>query len=1789
MYSPILQHIFKGKTRPFNKTRQSYLEINIDNIELPEYFAYLPLAASMDIRSGELNITMNLAYAVEETGAPTLSIDGTMTLSRLEVVDKKGSPLVKLTALSIDIASSNLLAKNININNISIRSPEIYIQRDNTGQLNFLKLIPRNESQSSQKEAEKKSQTDSEEPFKFTLAQAELTGGKIVYTDQSLTIPFASTIESLNITLSQLSNEKDHEADFTLAATTDADEKVELSGNLTLTPLKIKGAITASDFPIHRYKPYYNDFILFDITDGTAYLTSEFLYDSTLTGPGVIISDLTFSLNSIKLTTLQEGEEFLHIPRLSLKNCSFDSLQKEIQVGQFSTEKASFFVKRTEDGKINVLNLVPPSSDEAKASEKRSDEKSEKQAVETKENKQGEHPNTQSDNKQDPDSQRPWRIKVNEALLKGYSLKVQDMQGPVQTLFTVGDMNVEAKEFIFESSHPDPLMNLPHLSLSLNSLKLHSQKTNEDIVSIGSISLNECSFNLQKQALTIQEFSTEKGAVFLKKADNGILNVRNLAPLHSEEKDRSPVDKAMEKENSSAKEMPKTQKPWHVQVNKALLKEYTVKAEDLEAPEQPVFTVDDINLDAREFTFETSELSPVVDLAHLSVSLDTLKLMSQKTNEDIIRIGALSLDESSFNLQKQTITIGEFSTENGYLFLTRTKEGQINLLNLASSPKQKEQTGTEKSRENESPTIETSPPGTQRPWHIEVNKASLKGYSVRAEDRQSPELPRTTIDSINLDARDFIFESSQKKPLISVPNLSLSLETVKVLSQKSNEDIISIGTISASKCSYDSQKNAFWIGEFTTEKGSFILKKTEEGVFNIRNLAAPSAIGQKISDEMQPQKKEESGKEKAEESEPDNQKSFQLEVDKALLKGYTITAEDMQNPEMTLLKVNDINLAVKDFTFESSPVQPFVDIPDLSLSLNSITLQSQKSNEDVVSIGDIALNKCSFNLTDQSVTIGEFTTKDGSLLLRRTEQGALNIQNLIASPPKEEPAGMASSEITETDQTDAETDAEKVTPWQIKVNKALLQKYKIKAEDLQSPAMTLLTVDNINVDAKEFTFQSAQTEPLMNLSQLAFSLEALTLRNQKKKEDVLKVPHFEINKFSFNSSQQEIKIGQVMSEKGFLLVRVNPKGELNFQNLTPPPSSSEQKETKQKPKETDKGNPWHVKVDKALLKGYTIKAEDLQRREPAFFTFDRINFEASKFSTDRDKKFNTSLSFRLNDKGNLALKGLTAINPFALDGQIDINDIDIQGLKPYYADIINLIVEDGYFHTSGKLSFQTVAESEPKINYHGKLSVTDFASIDPVTKQDFLKWKSLDFIDFSFGYSPLNLLIEQIDIDDFYSLFIINKDGTINFKNIMAKNNQESEKKGGREEEKKKDTSSDIFVKKVVLQRGNISFTDRSIEPTFSAELLEVGGNITGLSSHEKTKADVNLTGRTDDYAPLEIVGTINPIAKPLNADINLSFKGIGLSPFTPYSGKYLGYTVQKGKLTLNLKYEISNDKLNAKNHLLFDQLTLGEKVDSSEAVSLPLKFAIALLKDRNGVIDLNVPLKGDLSDPNFKVGQVIVQALKNLITRVVTSPYSFIKGIIEGGEELNYIEFDYGSAELTKEDKEKLDKIINALYNRPSLKLEIAGYVDKEKDLKRLRDKKFENLLKTEKIIDMVINKGKDVGSVDEITIEPGEYDKYLIKAYEGADFPKEKNAMGLIKELPPKEMEKLLYDHIEVTGDDLKRLARERAMVVKKYILKSGKVEPERVFIVLPSSSSSEEIDQNVKKSRVVFTLLP
>ncbi|NJN37438.1 MAG: DUF748 domain-containing protein, partial [Nitrospiraceae bacterium] len=370
--------------------------------------------------------------------------------------------------------------------------------------------------------------------------------------------------------------------------------------------------------------------------------------------------------------------------------------------------------------------------------------------------------------------------------------------------------------------------------------------------------------------------------------------------------------------------------------------------------------------------------------------------------------------------------------------------------------------------------------------------------------------------------------------------------------------------------------------------------------------------------------------------------------------------------------------------------------------------------------------------------------------------------------------------------------------------------------------------------------------------------------------------------------------------------------------------------------------------------------------------------------------------------------------PLHADVEAKLEHIEIRPFQPYLDRFLNADVLDGAIDLNGSVRFAKAHVNEPLLQFQGNLAVNQFALADHQTQDDLVTWKALRVNQVALDVEPTTVKIAEVLWQEPSVQLVVAADGQLNLSRVAKSPGASEQPTPPKESEGDKSHAKGgepvpVAIDQVKLAKLAATFQDLSLEPKVRTSLTEFGGTIKGLSSKQLKKADVNLTGKVGRTAPFKIVGKINPLSEDAFTDLVITLNGMDLRPTGPYSGKYVGYGLSKGKLSLDLKYKVSQKVLEAENVVKVDQLTFGEKTDSPDATSLPVPLVVGLLKDRKGLIEIDMPIRGDLNDPDFKYGKVVISTLLNLLGKVVASPFSLMGKLIPGGEsaeDLQFIEF---------------------------------------------------------------------------------------------------------------------------------------------------------------------------------------
>jgi hypothetical protein len=632
-----------------------------------------------------------------------------------------------------------------------------------------------------------------------------------------------------------------------------------------------------------------------------------------------------------------------------------------------------------------------------------------------------------------------------------------------------------------------------------------------------------------------------------------------------------------------------------------------------------------------------------------------------------------------------------------------------------------------------------------------------------------------------------------------------------------------------------------------------------------------------------------------------------------------------------------------------------------------------------------------------------------------------------------------------------------------------------------------------------------------------------------------------------------------------------------------------------------------------------LHLQDFANSRPATLDLDDISLSAKNISNVPGTNLTAEISLRWNTNGTINTDIAASFSPPTADIHLALTNLDLGTLDPYLESKLNLLILGSKLGLTGAVHLRTPKDQLPEVTFHGDARLDDLHTADGVLGEDLLKWDSVRISGIDANLNPQTVSIQEIAVDNAYARVVVETNHQINLLTALKPANlgATTETNAPAVTQATPATNAPLALPKIsiasiVVSNAAIRFTDRSVAPNVNIAIEQAGGTIEGISSEQLQHADLNLHALVDNVGPADITGHINPFSETQTNEIKISVKDVDLTPTSPYSGKFAGYRIARGKLNLDLAYDLVGKKLTSKNVITLDQFTFGEKVDSAEATHLPVRLAIAILKDRQGKIILDVPVDGSIDDPQLRIGKVVTRAIVNILTKVATSPFSLLGAAFGGGEELSYQDFAYGSAELSPPGQQKLDLLVKALYERPALQLEISGSVDPVSDRdglqrvaldKQLRIRKWLALGKSEhatttpdqmtltpeertRLVKQLFGEAQAAGKITpallaantNLAAAVAQIISHKQDAKKGATqlMADKKSVMSQSSDvavvaapaqsklaLPTDPLEALLLVTIPISDDDLQALATDRAKTVRAYIIQTGKVEATRLFL--------------------------
>lgn len=607
-------------------------------------------------------------------------------------------------------------------------------------------------------------------------------------------------------------------------------------------------------------------------------------------------------------------------------------------------------------------------------------------------------------------------------------------------------------------------------------------------------------------------------------------------------------------------------------------------------------------------------------------------------------------------------------------------------------------------------------------------------------------------------------------------------------------------------------------------------------------------------------------------------------------------------------------------------------------------------------------------------------------------------------------------------------------------------------------------------------------------------------------------------------------------------------------------------------------DPWALSLDEVSLHNYKLDFADRSIDPPATLNLSGLEIRLTGLDT-RQGKFALSLDSTIGKQGKVAVAGEGKIDPPEADLRLNLDGIGLRTFRPYLKGLARIDLAKGKLNLNGDLAYRAAKND---MRFNGTAEIAGLVTLDKQEGRDFVNWRSLRAEGLTLETAANRLSIRELIADQPYARVVVNRERRLN----LIENLFHAESKSDSSQPARTDKQAlAMTVGSLLVRDGSADFSDLTLQPNVSVDIHSLNGVIRSLSSQSDAKAEVLVKGSISDASPVTISGLINPFQISTFADISMRFANVDLTELSPYSAKFAGYRIEKGKLDLNLHYQLSKRKLMADNTMVFDHLTLGERVDSPDATSLPVKLAVSLMRGLDGKIDIDLPISGNLDDPEFSVTGLLAKAALGMITKVIGSPFSAIGVLFDGGsDEAGSIRFASGSSLLAVQETIKLDELAKALSERPGLNLEIKGTARSGRDSSALAEQQLRRQLENAKAIELRIGAGEQgvAGAVvlsdeDERRMFSQFYRLRYPGAAEWAELP---NGQRVLSTSLFESARKTVLKDWSINEIDLRRLAQSRAAGIRSYLMQRG-ISANRIYLLDVELSGDDGGDAGARLS--------
>ncbi|MDI3296307.1 DUF748 domain-containing protein [Janthinobacterium tructae] len=692
-------------------------------------------------------------------------------------------------------------------------------------------------------------------------------------------------------------------------------------------------------------------------------------------------------------------------------------------------------------------------------------------------------------------------------------------------------------------------------------------------------------------------------------------------------------------------------------------------------------------------------------------------------------------------------------------------------------------------------------------------------------------------------------------------------------------------------------------------------------------------------------------------------------------------------------------------------------VKNAGLALRDLALVQSGKGAPFTSLSTLGIAGVNADLARQNVAVDKINLYGGKVAVRRDSKGEIDVANLMLpgnpAPADTAPAAPAKPSQWKVDlkqlalaNVDVSVIDETVSP-ALQLSARQLQ-LNLQLALQQGPSGMATIIDGANVSLADLAMQRGAQTPF-KLAQLGFTDGKIDL------------------------AAHTVHLAAVTASGAQIDLARNRQGEFAIAQQLPVFASGKADANKETP-----SAPWSTKVDKVELSKFGARFDDAGTGIKGTLQDARLSLQ--NVSNDMKQALPFELGVGLREGGLLTAKGKFVPGTGAVDAQLKLQQLTLAPVQPLLAQHVKLKLAGGTLSGSGRLTTGGGAPKAPKVRYEGGVDIAGLV-LNETDGKRFASWKSVRADKLTASVGPDFVDIPELRVVEPNAQLIIENDRSLNAQRLLVKAPEPAPATASAPAAAAPDAAFPVRVRRVRLQNAKLDFADLSLRPQFAAKIYELNGVITGLSTKRDARSQIELDGRIDEFGLARVRGQLNPFAPTDNTDLNVVFKNVDMVSASPYTMKFAGYKVAEGKISLDLQYKVRNRQLDGTNQVVLDKLTLGERIDSPDALKLPLELALAILKDSNGRIDLGLPVSGDMNDPQFSYGALIWKAVGNVLTKIVTAPFRALGNLLGiSADKLESIDFDAGSAVLLPPEREKLKQVAQILAKREQLKLAVPG-----------------------------------------------------------------------------------------------------------------------------------------------------